>query len=314
MAECSTAASDRIAAVEMVLVALLWGGFFVVGKIAIREAPPAVVATLRFAVTAVVCCVLLAFTEPAALRPRRRDLPLALLLGATGVAAYNILAFVGFTLAPAADGAMISPALNPVLTALVAAKLFGERLTRQKGVGLVLSCSGLFLVFSGFVSVAPVSGSSLSARLTGDLLFVASAFAWSAYTLVGRYAVDRFSPLAATTYSSLTGVLLLVPMAVPGMLSLSWAHLSVGFWGMIAFLSLGSSVAGFLLWYDALKRIGASRAAGFLPLVPVFGVVLSAILLGDRPSSVQLLGMGIAGAGVYVSSRAAVRAVRSSKK
>lgn len=293
------AASDRLAILQMLLVVVFWGAFFVFGKIAVAEAGPMAVAALRFLVAAALMAGLLAWREPAAFRLRRRDMPLALALAATGVFGYNALAFYGFSLAPASDGAIISPTLNPVLTAAFAALWLHEPLTRHKVAGLVLSVVGVGLIFAGPLLLA----TGTPGRWLGDLLFVLSAFTWCAYTLLGKVAGARFSAVASTTYATILGALMLVPFAWGDLARLDWAGLSWRFWGAIAFMAAFCTVAAFMLWYSAIRAVGASRASSFLFLVPIVGVGLGAAMLGERPGPIQLLGMGVAIAGVAVANR-----------
>ena len=293
------ARASRAAVPEMLGCTLFWGAFFVAGKVAVREAAPLVVATLRFALAASALLVLLAWREPRSLRVARGDLPLAFALGATGVALYNVLAFFGFAFAPASDGAMISPGLNPVVTAFAAAPLFGERLTRARAIGLALALVGIAFIFGG-PALREAAGPG---RLLGDLLFVLSALAWSAYTLLGKLTVGRFSALASTTYAAVTGLLLLLPLAARDLWRTNFGALSAVFWMDIAILALFCTVAAFLLWYRALEKVGAARTASYLPLVPIFGVTLGIALLGDRPSGLQLGGMALAVFGVFWANR-----------
>lgn len=286
----------------MVLMALFWAGGFVSGKLSVAAAPPEVVAFLRFLVAGVVLLVLtagkwreLAFT--------RRDLPLVLGLGASGVAAYNLLFFGGLQISPASDAAMIIPTLNPLITLILAAPLLGERLTPRKLGGASLSILGQVLIFFTLIRVATQD----PARLAGDLYYVASAVCWSTYTILGRIAARRFTPMAATTLASVIGALMLLPFALwkfPGS-----TGYTLPFWGHILYMGLGATVAGFCLWAWGLERLGASRAAIFLNLVPVFTLILAAFFLGDRPSLVQVGGMVLVMGGVYLASTGGSKAV-----
>jgi drug/metabolite transporter (DMT)-like permease len=300
--DTSTAAPTHgsgVASLEMVLCTFLWGGFFVAGKLAAREGAPLVIATLRFAFAGALLLGLLAWREPSALRVGSKDLAIAFGLGATGVAAYNALAFFGFARAPGADGAMISPTLNPVVTLALARVFFGERLAPRRLAGLALAIAGVALVFGG----ALTGGASGGARLSGDLLFVGSALAWSAYTILGRLAVKRFSALASTCYASVTGFLILLPFSLGELQRVTWRALSPSFWGSLAFLVVFATIGAFLLWYGALQRIGAARTASYLPLVPIFGVAQGMAVLGERPQFVQVVGMALGVAGVWWANR-----------
>lgn len=278
---------------------LFWGAFFVFGKLAVQEASPLVVSTLRFLVALAVLLPLLLWREPRALRLSRRDLPYAAGLGLTGVAAYNALTMLGLQWAPASDGATITPTLNPLFTMVMAALLFREPLTRNKALGLGLALCGVVIVSAG----APVAQAAGGMRLWGDLLFVGSAMAWSAYTLIGRAVADRFSALASTTLASLFGVVMLLPFAGPEMVQVEWASLSSTFWVAIGIQGILSTVVAFWLWHEAIHRFGASRAASFLPLNPVLGVLLAVWLLGERLAPVQIIGMALAVTGVIIANR-----------
>lgn len=283
----------------MLLVTFLWGAYFPFGKIAVAEAAPALVASLRFAVAGAILLVVLAWKEPAALRPPRRDWPLALGLGLTGGAAYNVAVFWGLQHAPAADASIITPSLNPLLTVLLAVPLFGEPLTGRKLGALGLGLAGLALVLAGPAMVATGG----PARLTGDLLFVVGAVAWSSYTLLGKAAAGRFTPLASTTYAAVLGLPVMALAAGPAWTSTAWTALSPAFWGAIAFMAIGCTVIAFGLFLGAIARIGASRTAIWLLLIPVFGVAIGAALLGERPAPIQLAGMALTIAGVWQAQR-----------
>lgn len=256
-------------------------------------------ASLRFLVAGVMLFALLAWKEPASLRVARRDWPLILGLGLTGVAAYNLLSFFGVAYAPATDGAMISPGFNPVLTAFAAALLFREPLSRHKIGGLGLALLGIACTCLGPL----LDAHSGHLRFVGDMLFVASAVTWSAYTLLGKLAVHRFSPLATTTYASLAGLLFLVPFSWHELAALHWGGLSLTFWGCIVAMAALCTVASFLFMFNAIRVLGPSRASSFNFLVPLFGVLMGVLALGERPSGLQWLGMGLTLAGVWVTNR-----------
>ena len=283
----------------MLLVTLLWGAYFPAGKLAVALAAPAIVASLRFALAGLILIALLAWREPAALRPTRSDWPLALGLGLMGGAAYNLAVFAGLAYAPAADAAMIAPGLNPLLTVLGAALIFGEPLGARRIAALGIGLLGLGLI----VGEQALAASAGPERLVGDALFALAAVAWSAYTRLGRRAAGRFSPLAAATYAAVGGLPLMALAAGPAWLTTPWASLPWGFWGAIAFMALGCTVVAFLLYMDAIARAGAAATAVWLLLIPAFGVAIGAVLLGERPTGVQLLGMAITVAGVATATR-----------
>lgn len=289
----------QLAVLQMLLCTFFWGAFYVVGKLAVAEAPPLVVATLRFAIAGLVLTAVMAVREPGLPRLERRDWLLVLGLGFTGVLAFNAFTFQGFVYAPASDAALINPSLNPIVTALLAAVIFGEKLWRTKLYGIALCVLGIVILFASHTGAAVDS----HARLLGDLCFVLSALSWSAYTLLTRVAIARFSSLALTTYTSLAGLMMLLPLSAPALVRTDWAALGATFWGSVLMLALLCTVLSFLLWNGAIRRAGASRAASFLPLVPVFGLALGAVVLHETLGLVHLVVAACAIGGVYLANK-----------
>src|SRR4029077_10525764 len=122
--------------------ALAWSGSWIAGKLALAGAPPLELSAVRFIIAAVV---LAAITLATRANLGRGSLWPVALAGFLGYCAYNAFVFVGLTMAPASDGALIVPTTIPVLTAL-AASFIRERLTAMKIAGFALASVGVALV------------------------------------------------------------------------------------------------------------------------------------------------------------------------
>ena len=109
--------------VAVFFTALAWSGSWITGKLAVTGAPPLEISTVRFVIAAVI---LVAITVATRAELGRGSLWPIALAGFLGYCAYNAFVFVGLTMAPASDGALIVPTLITVLTAL-AATFIGER-------------------------------------------------------------------------------------------------------------------------------------------------------------------------------------------
>lgn len=283
----------------MVLVAALWGGFFVVGKLAVHDAAPLVTGTWRFLFAAPFFVVLLLAMRKQERQPTLRDLPVLLGLAATGIFAYNWLAFEGMRLASAADGAMISPTLNPILTMILAGWLFGETVTRWRVLGIAVAIIGELLVFQEAV----MGMHAHPERLWGDLYYLGSAVCWSAFTLLGRKASRTMGPVTVTAYSSLLGAVMLLAATGPRILDVPAGDTGLRFWLATAFMALGGTVLAMVLWNRGLARLGAVKAASYTYLVPVFALLMSMVFLHERPGVAQVLGAGLVLLGVAIANR-----------
>ena len=291
---------------KLLLTTFFWGGTFVAARYAVREAPPFYAAACRFAIASAFLFAAMWWNARREGRPlpvprSARDVLSLGVLGVTGIFLYNAFFFTGLKYTGAANGSLIV-AVNPLTTSLIAAWWLGERVRRLQLAGLAVSLAGVVtIVTRGELSVLR----SLAFN-RGDLLLLGAPLAWALYSVLGRKALDRFSPLVATAYAALSGTLLLVPAAwiesrlVPGSHSFS-----VYGWAAILQLALLGTVVGFVWWYEAVGRIGASRAALFVNLVPLFGTLQAAVVLGERLGRAQWLGGLLVVAGVAVGTIAA---------
>jgi drug/metabolite transporter (DMT)-like permease len=277
--------------IKLVITTFFWGGTFVAGKWAVGEAPPFFVAFLRFAIASFVLWALVAWRRRGS--DERFPAPEGgaqwaglFSLGLTGVFLYNFVFLTGLSWTSATNGSLIV-AFNPLLTAVLSAWWLKERVRPVQAGGLLLALLGVGVVITrGSITVIR----SLSFN-PGDLLMLGAPLAWALYTIAGKKILRHFSPLVATAYASLFGTVLLLPAAaLEGSLLTGIHRLTVYGWISVLQLSLLGTVVGFVWWYEGVELLGASRAAVFVNLVPLFGVLLSALILSESLVFSQLAG------------------------
>ena len=272
---------------KLFAVAFFWGGTFVAGRFLAGSAHPVSAAFFRFAIAS--GCLLLAVCMSEGRLPRldaRQALAVAA-LGLTGVFAYNLFFFNGLSLIGAARAALII-ALNPVAITLCSALIYRESLPLSRLVGIPLSVIGALVVITRGQPLQVFSGGVGR----GELLIFGCVLSWTLYSVIGKTAMRGLSPLAAVCWSSIAGTLLLsIPALAYGSLPEA-AHFSWPVWCSIGYLGLFGTVVGFLWYFEGIQTIGPSRAAVFINFVPVNGVLLATLLLGE-PLDISLLGGGL---------------------
>lgn len=262
--------------------ALLYGGQFVITRWSMQRTLSLWdLAALRFAVAGLLML-------PVVLRHGiagvagigwKRSLVLAITAGAP----YTLIMQAGLVVAPAAHGAVIVPGATPVVSAVLLWLWLGERPWPVKIGGLALIVIGLVLV--GWPAI---SGGGDDVVWVGDLLFVAAAVLWGLFTVLTRlWHIDPVRGTAVVWVMSLA--------YLPFYVALSGSSLLQAPRGEVVFQAvyqgIGVAVVALVLYSWAIRVLGVSFASLFMPLVPVFGVLLGVPVLGEVPAAIQLVGM-----------------------
>jgi len=283
----------------LLLAILFWGGTAVAGKLVIQDIPPLTAGVLRYGSTALLLLLLFRSRLPSPWALRTRDRWLLFWIGIFGTFLNHTFFFLALSYAPAAHGALIPPTTSGLCTVLLAVRRGQERIAAIQVVGMVLCFVGVVLVVH---PARLLTGEGLGVLL-GDGLFITGGVAWGVYSYLSAVALRRLSAVTTLAFGMVVGTLFLIPTALieRPWASVRLAHASA--WGSLAFLVLACTLLAFLWWNFALARVGAGRTAVFSNLVPLFGILLAWILLGERLTTIQLVGGLLSVAGVVACQR-----------
>jgi len=283
---------------KLLLTAFFWGGTFVAGRILKEHVGSFSAAFLRFTIAAVLLLAIVRKSEGHFPQLTRTQWLSIGILGLTGVFAYNAFFFKGLQLISAGRAALII-ATSPVLIALLSAWLYGEKLSPLKMAGILLSVTGAVVV---------ITRGNLADLLThglgiGELMIFGCVLSWVAYSLLGKSVMQVISPLVATAYAALTGMLFLaVPAWVEGMPGQLSSYTALD-WASIAHLGLFGTVIGFVWYYQGIRQIGPLRAGLFINFVPVSAITLAFFILSEPVTISLMIGAGLVITGVYLTNR-----------
>jgi len=283
---------------RLVAVPAIWGGTFVAGKVVVATLTPLMGSFARYVIACIALLVAAFFLEGGLPRLSARQWMATFALGLVGVFAYNLFFMGALTKLPASRAALII-ALNPAVTIAISAVALGERLSARRWVGVALALFGVAIVVSrgNFASFAGGIGQ-------GELFMFAAVVSWALYTILGRKVLGGLTPLAATNYAALWGTLLLGIVAAPHFDAIHPSQFDGPMIVSLLYLGVLGTALAFVWYYTSVKKVGASSASIFNNLVPVFGVAISVLLLGDALLPSMLIGGAITIAGVLMVSRA----------
>ena len=286
---------------EVLLVALIWGTGSVAIKVMVEHFPPMTAAAARLVLASAGYLPLL-LASKAVRRPARSDVPLFLSLAMTGFLLFNVLYFLALDRTTASHAALVWGA-QPVVTAVLAALLLGERVSRWAAVGVVVSVAGVAVIVLSSLRDSLAHG----ADVVGDALLVCLLFAWVIYSLLSRRSMQRYSPLASTGFACILGCAMIVPVAlVTDFQAGVFGNAPPRAWLALLFSGIVSVVISYILWNRALFRLGATRTAVFVTLSPVWGLVMSRVIEGEVITVVHLVGAVLIVSGVVVANTRSV--------
>ena len=282
----------------LTLIAALWGSYPVFAKIALAHFPPYVLVALRTSLASIFLTVLLlrrGFDEFRALS--WSDVRSFAFLGFAGIFVSTGGTYLGIAFTTASSAALLQAA-SPVMVALGAWLYLRERLRRRQWAGVGLSTLGVLLVVTrgSWRAIAHLE------LLPGDFIILAGQAGWAVYTVYGKRVLAVHSPAVATTAAYVIGSLMLLPVPfLTARLFPSPDWVSPVAWGVVAAQAVLGAVAH-VWWYEGVHRVGASRAAIFMNLQPVVGVILAWLLLGETIEAAEVIGGLAVLAGVWLTS------------
>ena len=287
---------EFIAYILLLLTAVIWGGTWPLGRWLVSEEvggatiPPFMIAFIRYVLAVVTFFIILKLKERTInWNFAKKNWRILAVMGLLSVTIYQAGYLIGEIFTAASD-ASIMVATNAVWVVILSIIFIkAEPFTWKKILGTLLA----------FLAVVIVVGFSpnikLTHRILGDVLVLMGAFAYGSYTVLSRYFMNKTqesseenqpSSLWIITWVSFFGLLTTGPVALiisPQYINpIEYLFIPVRVWWGIAYLTFISSIIAYTFYLEGVKRLNASRAAIFQTLVPLFGVLFSAIFLQEN--------------------------------
>jgi drug/metabolite transporter (DMT)-like permease len=292
--------SATLAYGSVVLAAVLWGGSIVAQKMALGSFSAVEASVLRDVGGLVILLATWWWQEGGVIKISRSDLRLLGLLG-LGVLGNHLLILMGLKYVSGAVGGVIIGS-SPVVTALLSAMLIRDVPFRAVWAGAGLSFAGV-----GLVSVAGFQAAGEQPLLGSTLVFL-GVVSWALYSIGSRAVMERVSALTVNWTTLLVATALQVPLLWTDrkMLDAGVASVTLSDWMALGYLVVFATAVAQQAWLFGVKGIGPSRASVLGNLTPVAAIGLSALILNEAVGLIEVIGIGLILAGVWVVNRQTV--------
>lgn len=228
---------------------------------------------------------------------------ITVMVGFFGGLLYALLAYSGFTYAPALHAAVLMPGSLPLWTALLAAWLLRDHITSGRAVGLGLIVLGDLLV-GGLSLLRAFEGGQV---WLGDLLFMSAALCWATYGVLARHhGLDAVrATIAITTFAAVTYVPMYSVLALTGVVQ---AHVFTAPLKEVLFQALfqgwGSVVISGITFTQMIRYFGPVRSTMITALVPGLSAIGAVLWLGEPLHWNLVAGLVLVTTGILFGVRA----------
>lgn len=291
----------------LLLTTMFWGGNAVAGKLAVGHVSPMLLTASRWGF-ALVILLIIGWPRFKADWPKVRKNALYLIgLGTVGFTIFNI-ALYSAVMYTTVINVSIEQAAMPMLIFLANFLLFRLGVTWAQILGFVLSIAGVALTAS---HGDPARLLALDVNI-GDAIMIIAILAYSGYTVALRHKPDIHwqSLMIAMTGAALISTL---PFAAFELATGSATLPDVRGWGVIFYTTIFPSILAQIFYVKGVELIGANRAGLFINLVPIFGTLLSVILLGEAFHAYHAIAMTMVLGGIWLAETSGRRAAAAGR-
>jgi drug/metabolite transporter (DMT)-like permease len=265
--------------------ASIWGGLYVVSKVALDYIPPFTLLWIRYVIAFL--CLWIMVALQGLRQPITRDWRTFATIGFAGYFLSIGLQFIGTWLSSAHMGALLT-STSPAFIVLFAYLMLGEKLTMRKLASVACATCGVIIVVGW-------EGSGFSVKtVAGDLALIGAAVSWALLSVLARKASASYPPLVITTYGIFWGCLLTTPAML-----IEWQFLPVtgldrpSLWLAILYISIVSTAGAFYLWNKGMQLVEAGAGSVFFFFQPIVGALLGWLLLDEQLGLPFFIGGGM---------------------
>jgi len=278
----------------LLVLSVIWGLAFVAIKQVVTELTPVNLALLRWFVASIPFLVLLPIIGRPKTKFERGDVPRLLVVALANVAGYHISLYYAETTLSAGLSALLT-SFGPIFIAILSYFLLNEKAGRKVLAGLLLAMAGTAVLSTGSVSVGDLSS------YAGIIENLITALCYALFTVLGKPLVHKYGSASTTIMAGLIGTAIMLPLLSQSFFAQVSALSSLG-WVSVLYLSLLSTVFGYLMFYALVSRGAVTRLSIQLYLIPVVSVIGGALLLNETITVSVAVGGGMMLAAVAIAT------------
>ncbi len=288
----------QIGTILAITACVIWSGNFIVSRYAIQLAGPISLAFFRWSIATITML-------PFAINNFKREKQLFknnfsyfFWMALVGVALYNTMIYQAGHSTTAINMALFGSTIHPIVATLLAAWLVQEKLNWKSIAGIILGIIGILVL---------LSKGDLTTLLhfkiaTGDLWMIGAGICFGTYNVFVRKKPIGISNNSFLLVLFAIGTILLCPFAIYEMNYIQPVHFNKQFLLIILYLGIGNSTIAYLLWNNAIHRMGSAKTALFGTLIPFLSSIEALFILNEQFNIFQIISGVIIVSGIVINT------------
>ncbi len=284
--------SKYVPMIALVTAVFLWASSFIVLKIALAVYDPMIVIFGRMMLASL--CIIFFLPSLRKQKFQKGDFKLLVFMAFCEPCMYFIFESHAMLYTSASEAGMIVAAL-PLLMAVSARFILGEKLSRKTLLGFVLAVTGGI-----WLSIYSSSTESSPNPALGNFLEFLAMCCAVGYMTILKKMTARYSAVFITAFQATMGALFYLPLlALPTTVLPTEFHPAAAF--SIVYLGIGITLGAYGLYNYGMSRLPASQTSAYVNLIPVFTLIMGWTILDEKLNTMQLLAAGLVMFGVILS-------------
>ena len=290
--------TNQIGALLAISSTIIWSGNFIVSRYAIHLAGPVSLAFFRWTIATLTMF-------PFAINALRKEWPIFkenklyfFLMGLFGFAIYNTLIYTAGHYATAINMSLFGSTVNPVVAALLGAWLVNEKLHWKNISGILLCIIGTFYLLTKG-DLRNIIHFNIGA---GDLWMIAAGCCFGTYNVFVKKKPVGISNNSFLLCLFALGSIMLLPVAIFEMNYIQPVVYNTHLLWAVLYIGIGNSTISYLIWSNAIQRIGAGKASLFLTLGPILSSFEAVFFLNERFDNAQIISGCIIIIGIVINT------------
>jgi len=278
----------------LLVLSVIWGLAFVAIKQVVTELSPVNLALLRWFVSSIPFLILLPIIGRPKTRFERSDIPRLLVVALANVAGYHISLYYAETTLSAGLSALLT-SFGPIFISVLSYFLLNEKAGKKVLIGLLLAMAGTAVLSTGSISISDLSS------YAGIIENLITALCYALFTVLAKPLVHKYGSASTSIMAGLIGTAMMLPLLSQSFFVQVSALSTLG-WASVLYLSLLSTVFGYLMFYALVSRGAVTRLSIQLYLIPIVSVIGGALLLNEPITVSVAIGGGMMLAAVAIAT------------